>query len=129
VCLAACNAAAALSARCSVPLVKVTARGPKITADLEKALAGVQAAVPKIVRIQQGVGRKLPRALEAAVTASIDWSNTFATAGARPLFCIRKNSDVLKEAATWIDLGLRGTETIAPAIKTDPVPLGKPEDE
>jgi hypothetical protein len=89
----------------------------------------VEAAVPKIVRIQQGPAKRLPRAIDQAVSASVDWSNTFATAGKRPLFCLSENTRALKEAETWIGLALRATEAIAPAIKTDPILTGKPEDE
>ncbi len=129
VCKAACGAAAALSTRCDTPLVRIAVRGGKPTPELEKLLAGVQSALPKIVRIQQGAAKKLPRAIENAVTAAVDWSNAYATAGKHPLRCIRANIDAMKEAATWIELALRGTESIAPAVKTDPPPQGKPEDE
>ena len=100
------------------------------TADkLRVALAGVQAAVPKIVRLQQGAAKRFPRAIEVAVAGLVDWSNAYATAGAKPLLCIRNNVDALREAAGWIDLAVRGTEAIAPAIKTDPIPQGKAEEE
>ena len=129
VCQAACGAASALAARCEAPLVRVAVRGGKPTPELEKLLAGVQSAVPRIVRIQQGPAKRLPRAIEGVVTASVDWSNTFATAGKKPLFCLQTSNAALKEAATWIELSVRGAEAIAPAIKTDPIPTGKPDDD
>ena len=129
VCQAACGAAAALTARCDAPVVRVSVRGGKPSPEIEKLLAGVEAAVPRIVRIQQGPAKRLPRAIDQAVTASVDWSNSYATAGKRPLFCLGENTRALKEAETWIELAVRGAEAIAPAIKTDPLPMGKPEDE
>jgi hypothetical protein len=128
-CLAACGAESALSVRCDAPLVRVAVRGGKPTPELEKLLVGIQSAVPKIVRLQQGAAKRLPRAIEVAVAASVDWSNAFATAGKKPLLCIRNNVDALREAAGWIDLAVRGAEAVAPAIKTDPIPQGKAEEE
>jgi hypothetical protein len=104
-------------------------RSGKPTPELERLLAGVQAAVPKIVRLQQGAAKRLPRAIEMAVTASVDWSNAYATAGPKPLLCIRNDVDAMKDAVNWIDLALRGTEAIGPAIKTDPIQIGKPEED
>jgi hypothetical protein len=129
VCQAACGAEAALAVRCDAPLVRLAVRGGKPTPELERLLAGIQSAVPKIARLQQGAAKRLPRAIETAVAASVDWSNAFATAGAKPLVCIRNNVEAMKDAANWIDLAVRGAEAIAPAIKTEPVQLGKPEDE
>jgi hypothetical protein len=129
VCLAACGAQAAMAARCDAPLVRAAIRGGKPTPELERLLAGVQVAVPKILRIQQGMAKRLTRAIDTAATASVDWTNAFTTAGARPLFCIRKNIDAMKEAEKWIELDVRATEAILPAIHTDPIAQGKPEDE
>ena len=129
VCQAACSASSALASRCDAPLVRVSARGAKPTPALEKLLAGLQSAVPRIIRLQRGPAKKVPRAIEGAVTAAVDWSNAYATAGPRPLFCVRSSIDAMKEASGWIELALRGTEAIAPAIKTDPPPQLKGEDE
>jgi hypothetical protein len=130
VCQAACGAAAALTVQCEAPLVRVAVRGGKPTPEIQKLLAGVQSAIPKIVRVQQGAAKRLPRAIENVVAASVDWSNTFATAGKKPLFCLQSNNAALKEAATWIENARRATEAIAPAIKTDPIPTGgKPDDD
>jgi hypothetical protein len=129
VCQAACGVAAALTARCEAPLVRVSARGGKPTPELERLLAGIQSALPKIVRLQQGSAKRLPRAIENAVTAAVDWSNAFATAGPRPLHCIRANIDAMKEASTWIELAVRGAESVVPAVHTDPPPRAKGEDE
>lgn len=118
-----------MAARCDAPLVRISVRSGKPTAELERLLAGVQSAVPRIVRAQQGAARRLPRAIEGAITASVDWSNAFANAGPKPLLCLRSSIDALKEAATWIDLAARGTEAIAPAIKTEPPPQPRAEDE
>lgn len=129
VCQAACGAAAAMTARCDAPQVRLSSRGGKPTAELERLLAGIQSAVPKIVRAQQGAAHRLPRAIEGAITAAVDWSNAYANAGPKPLLCLRANIDALKEAATWIELAARGTEAIAPAIKTEPPLQPKSEDE
>ena len=129
VCQAACAAASALAARCDLPLVKVAVRGGKPTPDIEKLLAGIQAAVPKIVRIQQGSAKRLPRAIEGVASAAVDWSNAYATVGTKPLGCVRASIDAVKDTANWIGLSARGTEAIGPAIKTDPPPQQKVEDE
>jgi hypothetical protein len=129
VCQAACGAEAAMGLRCDIPLVRVAIRGGKPTRELQRALAGVQSAVPKIVRLQQGAAKRLPHAIESAITAGVDWSNAFATAGPHPLLCIRSNVDALHEAAKWLELATHATDAIGPAIKTDPPPQGKPEEE
>ncbi len=129
VCQAGCAAASAMSTRCEPPLVRVAVRGGKPTPALEKLLAGVQSAVPKIVRLQQGAGKRLPRAMEGAITAAVDWSNAYATAGVKPLGCVRAGIDAMRESAKWTDLTVRGIEAIAPAIKTDPPPPPKADDE
>jgi hypothetical protein len=126
-CQAACGAAAALTARCDLPVVHVVVRGGKPGPELVKLLYGVQAAVPKILR-QQAAAKRLSRALQNAVAASLEWSNAYGTVGQKSFACIRASADMMKQAADTIDLVLRGTDAVASAVKTDPVPLGKGED-
>jgi hypothetical protein len=109
--------------------VRASVRGAKPAPALEKLLAGIQSTIPKLVRLQRGPAKRVPRAIEGAVAAAVDWSNAYATAGVKPLFCVRSSIDAMKEASGWIELALRGTEAITPAIKTDPPPQLKGEDE
>jgi len=129
VCQASCTAAAASTMRCEPPLVRVAVRSGKPTPELERLLAGIQSAIPKIVLLQQAAAKTLPHALEGAVTAAIDWSNAYATASPKPLACVRSGIDRMKETAKWIEVTAQGTESIAPAIKTEPPPPPKSDDE
>ncbi len=123
-CLAACGAAAALTARCDLPVIDVVVRGGRPGPELAKLLYGVQSAVPKILR-QRAAAKRLARALQTAEAASVEWSNTYAKVGHRPYRCIRASVAMMKEAGNSLDLVLQSTEAVANAIKTDPVPMSK----
>jgi hypothetical protein len=126
-CLAACGAAAALTARCDLPVIDVVVRSGRAGPGLLRLLYGVQSAVPKILR-QQAAAKRLARALQNAMAASVEWSTAYATVGQKPFACIRASVDVMKEAGASIDLVLQAIDAVARAIKTDPVPMGKTED-
>jgi hypothetical protein len=129
VCQASCGALSALNARCEAPVIRVLSKGGKQNADTQRFLAGVQSAYPKILRLLLGVGKKLPRAMEVAQTASVDWSNTYATANAKGLFCVRTAIDVLKASEANIDVAVKGASGIQPALKTDPLPTAGPSED
>jgi hypothetical protein len=131
ICLAACAARGSLASRCTTPWVKLTQKGKAHPVDLEKLLAGIQIALPRILRVQQGTGKRLPRAMEKVSAAAIEWSNAYATAGAKPLFCVRTAIDVMKAAAEGIDTALKGALVVQPALKVaEPPPLpARPQDE
>jgi hypothetical protein len=129
VCRAACGTNAVAALRCDPPSVRVAVRAGRPAPDLERALAGIQSAVPKIARLLEGPAKRVPHAIDNVVAAAIDWSNAFATAGPKPLLCIRMELDALRDAAKGIELAARGAEAIAPAIKTDPVLSGKPSED
>jgi hypothetical protein len=126
-CLAACGAAAELTARCDLPVIDVVVRSGRAGPALVKLLYGVQSAVPKILR-QQAAAKRLARALQNAMSASLVWSGAHATAGEKPYICIRASVDMMKAAGASIDLILRGADAVVGAIKTDFVPMPRTED-
>jgi len=128
VCQAACGAEAALALRCDLPFVHAAVRSGKTTPEIERTLAGVQAAVPKIVRLQQGLAKRLPHAIEGATTASVEWSNAFPTAAPHALLCVRAARDAMRETLKWLELTARSTDVILPAIRTDPPPSARTDD-
>jgi hypothetical protein len=123
-CLALCGSAATLAARCDAPLVRLTVKGGKQNAELQKLLTGMQAALPRIFRVQEGLARKLPRSMESVGAAVIDWSNAYATSGPKALSCLRAAIDGVKDGALAIDTASKGSEAIKPMIQ----PLLKPAD-
>ncbi len=129
VCRAACGASAVIALHCDPPVVRVALRAGRPKPELERVLAGVQSAVPKIVRLLEGPGKRIPHAVDNAVAAAVEWSNAFATVGPKPLLCIRADVDALKDAANGIILAARGAEAVAPAIHTDPIPVGRPTED
>jgi hypothetical protein len=131
ICLAACAGRGALAARCTTPWIKLTQKGKAHRTDLEKLLAGIQIALPRILRVQQGAAKRLPRAMERVSAAAIEWSNAYATSGARPLFCVHTAIEVMKAAAEGIDTAVKGTLVVQPALKTaePPPPPPKPVDD
>jgi hypothetical protein len=126
-CGAACGAAAALTARCDLPVIDVVVRGTRPGPGLVKLLYGVQSVAPKILR-QQAAAKRLARALQNAMAASVTWSNTYSTVGQKPFACIHASVARMKEAGASVDVVLQAIEAIAGAIKTDPVPMAKIED-
>jgi hypothetical protein len=131
ICLASCMARGALASRCTTPWIKLTQKGKARRPDLEKLLAGIQIALPRILRIQQGSSKRLPRAMEKVSAAAVEWSNAYATAGAKPLFCVRTAIDVMKAASEGIDTAVKGSLVVQPALKTaEPPPQApKPQEE
>ena len=123
-CMAVCGAIASMGAKCDAPFVRVTVKGGKQNAELQKLLVGMQASLPRIFRAQDGLARKLPRSMEAVGAAAIDWSNAYATAGPKALACVRAAIDGVKDAAVAVDTAAKGSEVIKPMIQ----PLLKPTD-
>jgi hypothetical protein len=125
-CQSACSARAALAARCEQPVVKVVAKGGKQNADLQRLFWGLQIALPKILRLAQGPGKRLPRAMEGVISAGVDLSNAAATAGPKPLFCLRASREALREAQGVITVSAKATEGFAGALKEGAPPPAPP---
>jgi hypothetical protein len=123
-CLAECTSAAALTVRCDAPQVRITVKGGKQTVELQKLLAGLQAGLPRIMRVADGSSKKLPKAIDGISASCIEWSNAYATSGAKALSCVRAGLDQMKAGADAIDLSVKGSE----AMKALIVPLLKPPD-
>lgn len=131
-CLSTCTATAAVGVRCDAPMVHVTVKGGKHLVELQKLLAGMQSALPRILRITEGTTRRLPKATENISAGMIEWSNAFATAGAKPLACVRAGLDGMKAGSDAVEVAVKGAEAykplIAPFLKpADPPPGPPPE--
>jgi hypothetical protein len=132
ICMATCTAGAAVTVRCNAPLVRATVKGGKQSVELQKLLTGLQAALPRILRVQDGTSKKLPRAMDLVSAAAIDWSNAYATAGPKPLSCVRAAIDGMKDGAAAIDTSVSGSQALKPLIQpllkpTEPPPGPPPE--
>jgi hypothetical protein len=131
-CLATCTSIAAVGVRCDTPLVRIEVKGGKQNAELQKLLAGLQAGLPRLMRISDGVSKKMPRAMEGISAAAIEWSNAYATSGPKPLSCVRASLDGMKAAADATEIAVRGSEgwkpLILPLIKPAAPPPGPPPD-
>jgi len=122
-CMATCTATAALSVRCGAPIVRISVKGPnKQTPALQKLLTGLQAGLPRIMRVANGTSKKMPRAYEGISAGCIEWSNAYATAGAKALSCVRAGLDGMKAGADEIDVAIKGSDAFKPLI----TPLLKP---
>lgn len=122
-CLATCTSTAALDVRCATPLVRITVKGPnKQTPALQKLVAGLQAGLPRIMRVTDGTSKKMPRAIEGISAGAIEWSNAYATSGVKALSCVRAGLDGMKASAAAIDIAVKGSEAFKPLI----TPLLKP---
>lgn len=115
-CLATCTATSAVGVRCDAPMVHITVKGGKHLVELQKLLAGMQASLPRIVRVAQGTTRRLPKATENVSASVIEWSNAFATSGDKPLACVRLALDKMKEGSASIALAVQGAEAYKPLI-------------
>ena len=121
-CVATCTSTAAVGVRCDAPLVHISVKGGKQTAELQKLLTGMQAALPRILRVNEGVSKKLPRAIETISAGAIEWSNAYATAGPKALSCVRAALDAMKAGVVAVDVAVKGSEAYKPLI----APLLKP---
>lgn len=122
-CTASCESTAALVVRCDAPQIRITAKGGKQTAEVQKLLAGLQAGLPRIYRITEGTSRKLPRAIEGISAAAIEWSNAYATAGVKGLSCVRAGLDGMKAGLDGVEIAVKGADAWKPLL----TPLVKPE--
>lgn len=132
-CLSSCTSAAALTVRCDAPLMRIAVKGPnKQTPDLQKLLTGLQAGLPRIMRVAEGTSKKMPRAIEGISASCIEWSNAFATSGSKALSCVRAGLDGMKAGADAIEVAVKGSEAfkplITPLLKPATPPPPKPED-
>lgn len=125
VCLATCTSTAAVGVRCDAPMVHVTVKGAnKQTPELQKLLAGLQAGLPRIMRVAGGTSKKMPKAFEGISSAAIEWSNAYATSGAKALSCVRAGLDGMKDGANSIDIAVKGSDAFKPLL----APFLKPPD-
>ncbi|APR84062.1 keratin associated protein [Minicystis rosea] len=125
-CLATCTSTAAVGVRCDAPLMHVTVKNGqnKQTPELQKLLTGLQAGLPRLMRVTDGTSKKMPRAIEGISAAAIEWSNAYATSGAKALSCVRTGLDSMKAGADAIDIAVKGAGAFKPLL----TPLIKPPD-
>ncbi len=116
-CRTSCQAGVLTAARCPLPYVKVTAKGGKQTASMQRLFAGIQTALLKIIRLQQGFGQRLPRAVETLSAAAIDWTNAAATAPPATLLCVRTGSDAARDASATINTASQAAAQIQTSLK------------
>lgn len=123
-CVAGCTTSAAINVRCDAPQVRITLKGGKQNAELQKMLAGLQASLPRILRVNEGLSKRLPKAIDTISAGAIEWSNAYATSGPKALSCVRAALDGMKAGSNAVEVAVKGSEAYKPLI----VPLLKPAD-
>lgn len=116
-CQSSCAAVTSMAARCEAPMVRITAKGGRQNADFQRLLAGLQAELPKIIRLREGSAKRLSRAIEGMIAGGVDMTNANALAGERALFCVRSASDAAKASQDAMDVAVKGSEWIMRALK------------
>jgi len=111
-CQAQCSAKAAASFKCDPPGVKIVAKG-KASADVQKVIAGLQVALPKIAEISMGKAKAIGQAgagLAAQLKGAVDG---ITKAGAKAAVCAGVAVEGVASAAAGIDVNVQASVSVS----------------
>lgn len=116
-CQASCAAEGAASASCDPPSLKIKATGKIGGTDAQKLVNGLQVALPKIVKIQLGTGKKLVNTVEGLVKSGAALKDVAANAGAKALVCIGMAGKAAADASVSIGLDVKVSASVSASAK------------
>lgn len=110
-CQLQCAARGIASARCEPPTVKVKVEG-KASADVEKLVAALQVAFPKIAGIQIRAAKDLVATGAAVVKAGVEVKDVAVSAGMSAGVCITKAVAMSASASASIDVNVSASASV-----------------
>ena len=110
-CQAKCGAAGAASLTCDPPGVKIAVKG-EANADLQGLVTGLQAALPKIVKIQLGTAKALATAGVGLVTSLKGAATGISSAGIKAIGCMKAAVEGTVGASASIDINVKASASV-----------------
>lgn len=110
-CQAKCAAKGAASLECDPPGVKIAIKGES-SADLQGLVTGLQAALPKIVKIQLGSAKALGTAAVGLVTQLKGAVSGAASAGIKAAGCMKEAVEATVGASASIDVNVKASASV-----------------
>lgn len=114
-CQLQCTAKGAAQFTCDAPEVKVVAKG-KANADVNKLIGSLQIALPKIVKIQLGVGKKLAATVAGVVKAGAEVKDVALKAGGKAVACIAVAVEASASASASIDVNVKASASVGGSV-------------
>jgi hypothetical protein len=111
-CQAQCTAKAMAKFSCDPPSVKVVAKG-EANADIEKVIAGLEVALPKIVEIGVGKGKAVAMAGAGLVTQIQGAASGAASGGLEVVGCMTAAVGASVSAAASVDVNISASASVS----------------
>ncbi len=110
-----CTAKTAATATCTPPKVKIKLEGEGST-DITKLIAGLETALPKIVTIQIGTGKRLVEAGKGLVEKGKALPQVATKGGLKAVGCIAKAASLSVSASASISLNVEASANIGGSV-------------
>ena len=114
-CQLSCGAKTVADFKCDPPNVRVIAKG-KTNTDVNKLIAGLQVALPKILKVQMGTGAKLTGSVAGLVKAGADIKDVALKAGGKAAVCIASGIKASAEASVSIKANVSASASIGGSV-------------
>lgn len=113
-CQANCSAKTAASASCTPPSVNVKVEG-EASAEVQALVDGLQVALPKIINIQIGMGKRLVAQAQALVEMGASLPEVAAQAGLQAVGCIAAAVEMSVSASASISVNVEASASVSGA--------------
>ena len=113
-CQANCSAKTAASASCTPPSIDIKVEG-EASAEIETLVDGLQVALPKIINIQIGMGKKLIAQAETLVSMGAELPSIAASAGLSAVGCIAAAVEMSVSASASISVNVEASASVSGA--------------
>ncbi|MFO0757929.1 MAG: hypothetical protein U0359_15640 [Byssovorax sp.] len=114
-CQVRCAAQTAKDVTCDPPNVRIGFSG-KATTDLNKLVTSLQISLPKIVKIQLGLGKKLAITAAGVVKAGAEVKDVALSAGGKAAACITAGVAATVSASASIDVNIKASASVGGSV-------------
>jgi len=114
-CQIQCAAKTAKDFTCDLPNVRIVAKG-KATTDINKLITTLQISLPKIVKIQLGLGKKLAITAVGIGKAGVEIKDVALSAGGKAAACIASGVAATVSASVSIDVNIKASASVGGSV-------------
>lgn len=111
-----CAAKGVTHMKCDPPNVRIVAKG-KANSDVQKLIAALQVSLPKIVKVQMGMGEKVVASATGLAKGAADLKSVAASAGAKALVCIAAAGQAAVGATASLKVNVSASASVGGSVK------------
>jgi hypothetical protein len=110
-----CTAKTAASAKCDPPSINIKAEG-EASADVKALIDGLQVALPNIINIQIGMGKKLAATAEGLVKGGAELPGIASKAGLQAVSCIAMAVEMAGGASASMSVNVEASASVGGSV-------------